>query len=392
VVLTLDNPLLRSAPAPKDRKAELSAPGALPAGLTVVSADGHWQLNEDIFHDRFPKHLRDRAPRVWFDGFWQMGDPNQTPTSGPAFEMMQRLRAVLEQGSSSIPAAWDLAVRARDLAAEGIDKEIVYPNSLIGFIRHPDLEVQELVYRIYNERIAEIGEEYRGRFYGVGVCSNWWDPKKARGAVQQIVDLGLKTFMVPTMNAGMNTDGRPISYGGEEMDVFWSAVADSGLPITFHVGENLSLSGRCGMATSVLQSMGSFRKPFAELVFGGVFDRHPDLQVVFAEGGISWVPTALQDAEATIDAQHRMLEYVPRQRPSQYWANNCYATFQSDLLGLRLLDYIGADRVMWANDYPHNEGTFGYSRSSMQQVVDAVTTDAARLILGDTASRVYRLD
>ena len=47
--------------------------------------------------------------------------------------------------------------------------------------------------------------------------------------------------------------------------------------------------------------MAPFRKPFGQLLFGAVFDRHPKLQVVFAEGGIAWVPAALQDAEVLYD-------------------------------------------------------------------------------------------
>ena len=33
-----------------------------PAGTTIVSSDSHW-LEGDIWVDRFPPHLRDRAPR-----------------------------------------------------------------------------------------------------------------------------------------------------------------------------------------------------------------------------------------------------------------------------------------------------------------------------------------
>jgi predicted TIM-barrel fold metal-dependent hydrolase len=127
------------------------------------------------------------------------------------------------------------------------------------------------------------------------------------------------------------------------------------------------------------------------LIFGGILDRHPALQIVFAEGGINWVPGALQDAELTFGAHREIFDIVPKHRPSHYWRENLYATFQTDAIGLALLDHIGADRVMWAQDYPHGEGTFGYTAEALRAVIEATSEENARLILGDTATRLYRL-
>ena len=35
--------------------------------------------------------------------------------------------------------------------AEGVAFEILFPQTLIGFVRYPDLEIQENMYRVYNE-------------------------------------------------------------------------------------------------------------------------------------------------------------------------------------------------------------------------------------------------
>jgi predicted TIM-barrel fold metal-dependent hydrolase len=80
-----------------------------------------------------------------------------------------------------------------------------------------------------------------------------------------------------------------------------------------------------------------------------------------------------------------------RHHPRHYWKNNCYATFMHDPIGLRLLDIVGADRVMWSSDYPHVEGSFGYTRETMRAVLDATTEDEARMILGGTAVRLFGL-
>ena len=57
--------------------------------------------------------------------------------------------------------------------------------------------------------------------------------------------------------------------------------------------------------------------------------------------------------------------------------------------GLELLHRIGADRVMWSSDYPHQESTFGYSRSAIQAVFDATTVENAQKILGKTALDLF---
>ena len=107
---------------------------------------------------------------------------------------------------------------------------------------------------------------------------------------------------------------------------------------------------------------------------------------------MNWVAGALQDAELTFGAHYELFDVKPKHRPSHYWHNNCYATFQSDAIGLKLLDYIGADRIMWAQDYPHSEGTFGYTALAVKEILDAVSEADARRILGENASSLYGLD
>ncbi|HEY2484876.1 MAG TPA: amidohydrolase family protein [Candidatus Binataceae bacterium] len=387
---TLENPLF-DRDVVTTRSAQQKNETRLPTDLTIVSTDGHWEVSEDIFYENFPAHLKKKAPRVWFDDFWRQGDP-KPPVDSQSQVIDMAMRKFIPNALGS--GAWDIDVRNRDLAIEGVHKEILYPQSLLAFIRLPDHEVQEQIYWIYNEYMARISAIHPGRYYGVGVCSNWWDPTRAWQAVKQIRDLGLKTFMLPTSNVGKNADGSPLSYAAPEMDTLWDEIARAGLPVSFHIGENIGVLGRGGFGASALQSFCAARKPLGELIFGGVFDRHPDLRVVFVEFGIAWIPVALQEAEQLYDHQGPLLEglnSLPKRRPSYYWHNNCYATFQNDLLGLKLLDYIGADRVMWAQDYPHNEGTFGYSWSSRECVYRATTLENARKILGETAMELYHL-
>ncbi len=303
-----------------------------------------------------------------------------------AFDEVFRLQF---EAFEPIPGATDLEPRMRDLTAEGVQKELVFGNSVHYFLHYPDLEVREWVFRIYNRYLADLQNKAPGRFYGVGI-PNYWDMSKTRESIQEIKNLGLKAFLLP-INPGKNVKGIENRYAGDNMEPLWAAAEESGLPICFHIGE--AFHEGASVAVTFMANVGpaGFRKVFSELIFGGVFDRYPGLRVVFVESGIAWIASFIQDAELVAMMYRKMTDLRIKHSPGYYWRKHCYATFMTDYAGLRLLDFIGADRVMWSGDYPHPESTFGYGWKSMQAVLDAVDEKSARLILGDTATKVFDL-
>jgi predicted TIM-barrel fold metal-dependent hydrolase len=77
--------------------------------------------------------------------------------------------------------------------------------------------------------------------------------------------------------------------------------------------------------------------------------------------------------------------------PQEYWDTHMYASFMVDPLGLELIDRIGVERAMWSTDFPHNESTYGYTTSSLQNVVDTVGATAAKSIVSDNVRRFLGL-
>ena len=60
--------------APKDRRGHAQGDVGLPAGTEVFSADNHISVAEDIFYDKFPDDLKEKAPRIWYeDGAYMVG-------------------------------------------------------------------------------------------------------------------------------------------------------------------------------------------------------------------------------------------------------------------------------------------------------------------------------
>jgi predicted TIM-barrel fold metal-dependent hydrolase len=383
-VATLIDPIVQSAPLIGERDPGKAAPVVLPAGLRVVSADSHLEIADDIFYENFPDHLRNKAPRVWFDRYWHIGYKDQVEALKLGPKGTDALVRV------NLPTVGDVDAHREAMDAEGVEFEILFPQTLIGFVRYPDLEVQEHMYRIYNAYTMERLKKNKGRSVPVAVFSNWWDTAGAERAMQQIIDLDYKTFMVPS-NPGKDHKGRDLSYADEHFDRFWALANEAGLPVCFHIGEAIDLDRRGGVGAANMVLFAPFRRPFGQLVFGGVFDRHPNLRIVFAEGGIAWVPPALQDAEAQVDINGEVLDPIER-RPSEYWHTHCFATFQNDRLGLSQMNLIGDDNTMWASDYPHSEGSYGYGRQSMKVVLDTLGETSARKILGGNAIKLFKLD
>src|SRR5438128_1159586 len=86
----------------------------------------------------------------------------------------------------------------------------------------------------------------------------------------------------------------------------------------------------------------------AQLIFAGVFDRHPNLRFCFAETRIGWAPFWLSWADRQVsigredDPRFRNVERPGAAMklsalPSEIFSRNVALTFESDDVGVRLL-------------------------------------------------------
>lgn len=365
--------------APKDRQGhavDVVAAVGLPEGTQVFSADNHISLSEDIFFEAFPEEAKEMAPRIVYDdGAWNLA------FGGRTFLPPEFTAVLMQYDPLAGSATGDIAARTAQLETDGIRRELAFPNALLGLMWLPDHALRERCFRIYNEHIAAKQAASGGRFYGVGVI-NWWDGDGAHRTLTEMKDLGLTTFLLP-LKPGKAPDGTVIDYNAPAMYPVWDAIEEVGLPVSHHIGES-PLGSPCvdnSVITGMLHNVAPFREMFGRYIFGGILDRNPGLRVGWFEGGINWVPAALQDAEHLYASLQHMADHPMGKTPEQYWRDHMYASFMVDPLGLDLIDKIGVDRVMWSSDYPHNESTFGYSEKSLAAVVEAVgPEDAVKIV------------
>ena len=289
--------------APKDRHGHAGGTNiGLPEGTVVFSADNHISLADDIFYQRFPDELKEKAPRIWYeDGAYQVGRKGQSFLPGDFSAVLMQYDDLPGAASTNIEA------RIQELHEDGVEKELAFPNAMLALFHYPDKTLRELAFRIYNEYIAELQERSNGHFYGAGLI-NWWDPEGTRKTLAELKSLGLKTFLLP-LNPGKDDDGnldrlrqhrheaglgrdrgrRPSGHAPHRRDAAENARAEFNSVV---VGMMINIDG--------------FRETFAKYLFGGILDDHPGLRIGWFEGGIAWVPWALQDAEHLVASYQHM--------------------------------------------------------------------------------------
>src|SRR6202048_5139261 len=192
--------------APKDRHGHANgASVGLPEGTVVFSADNHISLADDIFYQRFPEALKDKARRIWYeDGAYQVG------RKGQSFLPSDFSAVLMQYDDLPGAASTNIEARIQELREDGVDKELAFPNAVLALFHYPDKKLREITFRIYNEYIAELQELSNGHFYGAGLI-NWWDPEGTRRTLSELKSLGLKTFLMPP-NPGMEDEGNPTHY------------------------------------------------------------------------------------------------------------------------------------------------------------------------------------
>jgi predicted TIM-barrel fold metal-dependent hydrolase len=346
-----------------------------PAGTRVVSADDHVIEPEHLWEERLPAADRDHAPRLWKDefGYHLVVDERSFDTPG--------LNSLLVEGRAGFS---DLSLRLQDMDAEGLDVAFVFPQKAMALFSMQDKELMLRCFDVYNEWLAEWCAQAPDRLHGIGILPTIFQPEATRDYIQKLKGLGFRAMEIPS-------SPRNVYYNGSSMAPMWDAIEESGIPLSFHIGEFPDYKGAGALGTYLTTTFQPFRKLWALLTFSGVLERHPELRVIFTEGGISWVPSALYDADKTYREFETEMRPKLAELPSFYWHRQCYATFMDDPSGIKLIDDVGADKVLWSADYPHPESTLGESRELVRGFFDQLGGEKASAIVGGNAARLYGL-
>ena len=344
----------------------------LPAGTRLISSDDHALEPAHLWKERLPAADRDRV-KFWLD---ETG-PHMT-VDGVSYDVP----GIPWDYSEGREGFWDLDKRLADMDAEGIEKSIAFHGRTAGLIRMEDKALWRRCIDVYNDWCAELQKKSGGRLLPVAHLPTFLQPEATKDYIQRLKGLGLKAMQIPLSPRG-------VRYNSKEMEPMWAAIEESGMPLSIHIGAYLHFTGHGSLGANLNNNLQPFNGLFGLLVFSGIFDRHPDLKVVFTEGGAGWVAATLMGADKVYRDYGDVLKPQIRHKPSYYWHRNCWATFMDDPVALKMLDEIGADRIMWSVDYPHAEGVMGESEFIVRDIFEKAGTENGRKIVGQTAAALW---
>ena len=127
------------------------------------------------------------------------------------------------------------------------------------------------------------------------------------------------------------------------------------------------------------------------VIWGGVVDRHPRLRIAFLESGGGWIAPWLDRMDRHFDDQG-FNETAPTLRPSELFQRNCWISFEPVENSIAALaDYIGPHKIMWATDYPHQDGFFPGAPQMIRERIAPLSRQAKHEVLAGGAMGFYAL-
>jgi predicted TIM-barrel fold metal-dependent hydrolase len=259
------------------------------------------------------------------------------------------------------------------------------------------LEVVWPALHAYNRGLADFCAAAPGRRAGC-LPIDLHDMDRAVEEIAWARDAGIfGGIMLPAMSVRGGLPG----YADDYYEPLWSACEDHGMVVNLHTGAS-------GTATDAkylydekhagflgLYEVFVFtRRPLWFMIFGGVFDRHPDLKVAVTENGVQWLPSLVRDMESFFDThggapvrsylRHRPSEYVERH---VYLGGSLMKRYEAEMR-----EEVGVDRLMWGADYPHLEGAAPVHRLVLRHVFGGLPEEDLRRILGLNAVELFGFD
>jgi predicted TIM-barrel fold metal-dependent hydrolase len=388
-------------PKPMHETKRLSFPGA-------VDADGHILEPPDLWETHLEAKYRDRALRIVNDenGLEELeiggmrsrmsrrGFPSTLGAMGdPDLRSMQLDPARTYCGETPY-GAMNPDERIELLDAEGIDAVVLY--TTIGLLWEAELDDPELSQaytRAYNRWICEFCDGNPRLIPTAHLSLS--DPPAAARELERAVGEGARGAYV----APFTHDGRPL--GHPENDPVFAAAQDLEVPFAIHptFEPQWTKGTRMGawehvkelrLLASVTASDG-VRQQFTTLFDYGVFDRFPKLKIVVLESGGGWIGYWLDRIDAVYGHTFIGTRVPLQHKPSEYFRERVWISCDPDERTIpALAQRFGADRFMWASDFPHADHTPEYI-TDLDELASEFDEVARRQFLGDNARSLYRI-
>jgi uncharacterized protein len=361
----------------------------------IISADSHVAEPPETYIARIDKKFKQRAPVMVHDErrgdiFLIEGSKQPIPlalvsAAGKAPEELSPKGAVWDKLHKG---GWDPHARIEAQNQDGIAAEVLYPSVGMEICNIPDVDLKKACMDAYNLWLAEFCAPYPARLIGLGQAAVR-TPEDGIMDLETIKKLGFKGVMLP---------GRPgvTDYNDPMYDEFFEAAIALDLVCSFHIltsGEGLKQGYRGSKINSFMSIVRGNQELMSMFVFDGIFMRHPKLKIVSVEADGGWVPHFMYRMDHAYQRhRHWMRGRELDKRPSEYFREHIYFTFQDDYTAFLFKDHMNIERMMWANDYPHSDSTWPWSQQVLKEQLSHMTEDEKNLVLHDNVANLYKLD
>lgn len=357
----------------------------------IVSADCHVQEPNDFLAARMPAKYAERLPGIVLGG------------DGSKFQKTEGFRPIrlsnlkfegedLERAEAGMTPEQRLAADRRD----GVDCEILFPNKGLTIWATPDLEFSQAMCRAWNDWAWETFAPYNDRLAPMAAIAAG-DIEGSIVEIRRAAKRGFRGLSLPCKPVWGAPDHEHRNYNLPEFDPLWAAITDADLPITFHVSTGRDPRTSRGNGGAVINyavhSLAPTMEPLINLCASGVIERFPTLRFGSIEAGIGWVPWMLTAMDEAYHKHHMWVRPKLKNLPSEYFRTNGFASFGEDTPGLKLMrEFDLADNFLWANDFPHHEGTWPHSAAAIERTMGDLDDGERAKVLGLNAARIFKFE
>jgi predicted TIM-barrel fold metal-dependent hydrolase len=373
-----------------------------PKDMILVSVDDHVIEPPTMFDAHISEKYRDLAPRVDEDEtgeqFWTF-EGNRAPNMG--------LNAVAgcppeEYGLNPTrfdqmrPGCYDVHERVRDMNANGQLAGINFPTFVhfCGqlFLRAKDKDLALDCVRAYNDwHIDEWCGAYPDRFIPMTIMP-LWDPELMAQEIRRTADKGCHAVTFSENPEKLGLPGLHVDH----WDPFLAACQETETVVCMHIGSSssmtvTSLDAPVDVSISITP-MNSFLA-LNDLIWTPILQKFPDIRIAMSEGGIGWIPYALERMDYTYDHHHAWTGAdFGGLKPSDLFRRNIITCFIDDEAGVEQRHRVGVDKITWECDYPHSDSTWPHSAEVLARSLKDVPDDEIDKITHLNAMREFKFD
>jgi len=239
---------------------------------------------------------------------------------------------------------WDAETRMKECGRHHVDIQVLSTIPVMfSYWAKPKDCLQVAIF--LNDHIAEIVDRYPKRFIGLGTVP-LQDPELAIKELERCKKIGLKGIQIGSHVEDWNLDR-------EELFPFFQACEKLDMALFVHPWDMMSKEKMQKYWLPWLVGMPAESSlAICSMIFGGVFEKLPNLRVAFAHGGGSF-PSTIGRIEHGYNVRPDLVAVDNKVNPRDYLGKFYLDSLVHDPKMLQyLLDLIGPDKIALGTDYP----------------------------------------